>query len=96
MSNARQQLVIFERVVDSATNALTPEVAQYLIALKFRQADLERMHALTLKRGAGYLTADEADEMEDYDRVGELLAILKSKARAALKKSTPPIGRSKI
>jgi hypothetical protein len=43
------------------------------------------MHALAARAREGSLTAAEEEETRNYERVGNLLALLKSKARQRLK-----------
>ena len=47
------------------------------------------MHELALKAQEGKLTPAEEFDIENFERVGTLLAILKSEARQLLKRSTP-------
>jgi len=45
------------------------------------------MHALANKARAGILTLEEQIELDNYERVGHVLSLMKSKARKALKKT---------
>lgn len=83
----RNEVTIFERLVDSGKEALSPAAARYILALEFRPEDRERMHELSRKAQEGELSADDEVEMDSYERVGHLLSIMKSKARKALKNS---------
>ena len=49
--------------------------------------DQSRMRLLSEKNRAGELTQDEAEELDNFIRVGDLLAILQSKARQRLKRA---------
>ena len=45
------------------------------------------MHELAEKARAGALTLEEHIEMDNYERVGHVLSLMKSKARKSLKKA---------
>ena len=63
----------------------SPEAAQALLALDFSPADLKRMKKLSAKARKG--TLNQADEQlaDAYERIGGLLAVLKSKTRVSLR-----------
>ena len=61
-------------------------VAQGILQLAFPPNDVDRMHELSAKARAGTLSPDEDSEMDNYERVGAQLSILKSKARQVLKR----------
>jgi hypothetical protein len=78
-------VAILGRVLQPDKPTLPPEAARALLALEFGQEDRERMHQLALKAQEGRLTAQEEVELENYRRVGNLLSMMKSKARKSLK-----------
>ena len=80
---------IFGRVIDPASPALTPAAAEGLLSLGYSEADHARMAELAAKSNAGTLTPAERRELEGYVFVGDLLSMLKSKARLSLRKHTP-------
>jgi hypothetical protein len=82
------EAVIFGRVLESDREKLPVNVARYILRLGFRPEDRERMHQLAEKARAGTLTPAEQEEIDNYDRVGHLLSVLKSRARKALKKAS--------
>jgi len=45
------------------------------------------MHVLAEKARAGALSLEEHIEMDNYERVGHVLSLMKSKARKSLKKA---------
>jgi hypothetical protein len=67
---------------------LSPTAARALLKIEFDERDRKRMHELALKVQMGTLTSDELNDIENYERVGTMLAILKSKARKVLKRTT--------
>lgn len=68
---------------------LSPEVARYLLHIDFRETDRQRMRDLVEKHRLGTLTKEEDSELNSYIHVGNLLAILKSKARRSLREPPP-------
>ena len=74
------------RIVQPEKGDLPLGVARTFLKYGFNQEDQDRMHALLEKSRAGTLTAEENDEMDDYERVAHLLGMLHSNARKALKK----------
>jgi hypothetical protein len=78
---------LWGRLLDPVKADLSPEAARYLLNLQFPQSDLDRMQALAEKVRAGSLTIEEHIEMDNYERVGYVLSLMKSKARKSLKKT---------
>jgi hypothetical protein len=56
-----------------------------ILQLDFQPADKRRMESLAMKSSDGVLTRAERDEIEAYNHIGHLLALLQSKARLLLK-----------
>ena len=71
---------IFARLWEGE-KGLTVPVARHILKLTFRESDQARIHELAQKNQKGELTRAEVDELDDYIRAGDLLAILQSKAR---------------
>ncbi len=78
---------ILLRLFEEDHDLLTPEAAQYFLRMNFPPSDRQRMDGLAEKARQGNLTAAEQEELDCYCHVGELLALLQSKARLALKES---------
>lgn len=79
-----REAAIWARLMDSQSQDLAPEAARYLLSLGFGQRDQARMQELADRSQAGILTEDEATELDSYLHVGNLLAVMQSKARLAL------------
>jgi hypothetical protein len=75
---------ILARVIAPAEEGLSPEAARSILRWKFPQADVEQMTNLSQKANAGTLTSEEQEELDSYERVGHLVAIVQSKARCCL------------
>ena len=84
------EAAILSRVIDAETPSLAPDAARSILALDFQAADRERMEFLSAKAAEGTLTSAEREEIESYNHVGHLLALLQSKARLSLKKAGLP------
>jgi hypothetical protein len=65
------------------------EAAEFLLAMDFDEADRQRMLQLAEQSEAGTLTDDERTEFDGYLHVGNLLAVIRSKARRALDNRHP-------
>src|SRR4051794_24235411 len=74
------EAAIFAEIWDRSPSRLTVPVARYLLTLQF--SDDERQHVVELVRRnlEGGLSATEVVEMDNYLKVGDLLALLQSKA----------------
>lgn len=81
------EAAIFGRLIDLESKNLTPEVAQSILRMSFPESDRARMQELASKSQEGTLTLHEQVELENYNRVGDLLSLWHSKARLVLKKS---------
>ena len=79
------EAAIWARLIESQPEDLTPEAARYFLRLKFTEGDQARMQALADKSQAGTLTEGEAREFDSYLHIGNLLAVMQSKARLALR-----------
>jgi hypothetical protein len=67
---------------------LSPRVARAILKLSFCKEDVTRMRELSAKARAGTLTSEEDAAMDNFERAGSILSILKSKARQVLKRPT--------
>jgi hypothetical protein len=81
-----REAAIWARLMQAQGDDLSPEVAEYLLSFAFGENDRERMHQLAERSESGALTAEEQQEFDSYLHVGNLLAVIQSKARAALRR----------
>lgn len=79
---------IFSRVLQPDRGSLPVAAARAILELGFSQDDQERMRALSAKARDGSLSADEQAEINNYERVGHMLALMKLKANRSLKERT--------
>jgi hypothetical protein len=64
---------------------LSAEAARAILRLDFDETDRKRMNHLAAKNRAGQITAAEEEELDNFIHVGQVLGILKAKARRVLK-----------
>lgn len=84
-SKETTEAAIFGRVFVNGKQTLPPALARHLLGLRFAPEDEARMHELAAKNQAGRISPEELRELDSYIKVGDLVAILQSKARKALK-----------
>jgi hypothetical protein len=85
LRNDTSEAAIFARLWDSPEHGLTRALARHVLKLSFAAQDLQRMHQLARKNQAGILSDEEREALDNYVIVGDLIAILQSKARKLLK-----------
>jgi hypothetical protein len=81
---AENEVTILARFLDSDNGLLPRDVARYILDHQISARDKARMHDLAVRNQADALTAVEKEELAAYGKAGDLLAILKSKARRTL------------
>jgi hypothetical protein len=79
------EVAIFSRILEPDHATLSAAAARALLTLSFSPTDRERMRQLSAKAQEGSLTPAEQAELNNYERVGHILALMKSKARCSLK-----------
>ena len=75
---------IFDRLIDPSNPTLSADAARAILDLDYPPQDHARVAELAAKSNEGNLTEQERDELESYVFVGDLLSMLKSKARISL------------
>lgn len=83
--SAPMEAEILTRVIEPEVPGMTPDAARSVLALGFAPSDLDRINALAEKARQGILSSDEQSELDSYERVGHLLALLQAKARSSLR-----------
>jgi hypothetical protein len=84
MVAAGDSATIFRRVIDPERGSMSPELARFMLDLDFPPADHARFEELSAKAQEHDLAAHEADELDSYLHVDNLLAILRLKAERSL------------
>lgn len=72
--------------MEARKDGLSPEAAEYLLSIGFAESDRKRMEQLAHCSEAGILTEEERAEFDSYLHIGNLLAVMQSKARVALRR----------
>lgn len=84
--SANREPGIWARLMQSSGDQLLPEAAEYLLSIRFADSDVDRMRQLAERSETGDLTREERAEFDSYLHVGNLLAVIQSKARLALRR----------
>ncbi len=79
---------ILARIIDPNESSLPADLARSILTFEFPPEDRDRMSVLAEKARQGTLTTEEQTEIDCYERVGNFLSLLKSKARRSLKQLT--------
>jgi hypothetical protein len=82
----RNGVSILNRLIRSDRRTLPVTAARAILKINFDDDDRRRMRELSQKARDGTLSAEEQDEIDSYELVGHLLALMHSKARQSLKK----------
>ena len=82
---ATTEVTIWEMILRPRFGTMTSATAKSILELAIPESEHERMKLLLAKAKAGSLTRDEALDLDEYERAGNVLSILKAKARRVLK-----------
>src|SRR5258708_7962550 len=88
--DATSEVAIFGRLIKAYKSDLLRELARCILTLGFDDKDQSRMSELAERNQDGRLSCEGKEELENYVKVGHLLARLHSKARRALKARKTP------
>jgi hypothetical protein len=75
---------ILSRLLDMRAANLTPAAAEFLLTIRFPEVDIARMDSLSDLAQQGMLSTDRQAELDSYIHVGNLLALMQSRARRLL------------
>jgi hypothetical protein len=89
------EIAILSRVLQHDKPSWSTSTAKAILELDFEETDKERMHELSAKARQGTLTRREQAELDNFERVGHLIGLLRSKARRSLKARHRTNGKSK-
>jgi hypothetical protein len=81
-----REAAIWARLMRAQEDELPPDAAEFLLSIDFEEGDRQRMSRLAERSEAGTLTVEEQAEFDSYLHIGNLLAVMQSKARLALKR----------
>jgi hypothetical protein len=78
------EVTILARILSNENGQLPDDLARYILDLGFSERDKARMHELAVRNQEDALSPAEKEELFAFGKAGDLLAILKSKARRTL------------
>jgi hypothetical protein len=78
-------IAILDQLADLDVRSISPDTAQTLLKLRFDEYHHERFNLLTAKAREASLTPSEQEDLDEYIQTADILAIVQSKARQALK-----------
>ena len=78
---------ILARAIDPARPDFSVEAARSISKIDFAPDDHAKMRLLAAKARNGTLTNEDRMALENYERVNNLLGILRSKARRSIKRA---------
>lgn len=78
------EVTILARVLSNGRGQLPHDIARYVLKLSFSDRDKARMHDLVVRNQDDALTAEEKEQLLAFGKAGDVLGILKSKARRTL------------
>ena len=81
------QADILGRALELRRSDLSPEVAQFLLAIELSPEDRQHLDLLAERARRGTLSEQEEIDLEEFRRAGRLVEFLKLRARQALLKS---------
>ena len=87
ITNPNTEAAILARVVQIGEDKMSRGAAEYLLSIRFGERDTARMNELSELARQGKLTNEEQAELDSYIHVGNLLAVMQSKGRRALRGS---------
>jgi hypothetical protein len=83
-ASKNSEIAIFVRLIKAEMGDMSPELAQFILALGFDDEDEARMRELTEKSQRGSLSSEDQAEIRNFVSAGRSLALLHSKARESL------------
>ena len=87
----KRERAIWAKLLQAQGAPLSPESAEAVLSIDFKRDERTRVERLAERSEAGRLTDEKRAEIEGYLRIGNLLAVMQSRARLALGRK-PPVG----
>jgi len=76
---------IWEMILHPHFGDMSPETASAIMGFSIPDIERARMKALLAKAKAGTISREESLDLDEYERAGNMLSVLKAKARRILK-----------
>jgi hypothetical protein len=87
-SVVQHESALWRRLVEPDWDALTPDVARYLLRIEFTDDERDRVSELSAKARAGSLSEPEGRELDSFIRAANTLTIWHAKAQQFLNQSS--------
>jgi hypothetical protein len=85
---ATTETAIWERILRPTGGEMSKRTAEEILQLSISEDDRTKIRALLAKAKAGKISPSEELDLNEYERCGNVLSILKAKARRVLKSKT--------
>ena len=85
---ATTEAAIWERIIRPDGGEMSKDTARAILRFTISDDDRESMNAMLAKAKAGRISPAEELELDEFERCGNVLSILKAKARRILKSRT--------
>lgn len=82
-------LAMLEQIADLDAKSISRETARHLLELSFSTEHQQRVAELSQRARDGSLAPAERAELDEFIHVADLVAVLQSRARQALKRTHP-------
>jgi hypothetical protein len=76
---------LLDQLAALTAHSISPETARILLELRFHGSHHERFNQLSTKAQEDSLSPSEQEELDDYIRTADVLAVIQSRARQALR-----------
>jgi hypothetical protein len=84
-AGANSESAIWSRLVEMRHEPISAETARYLLSFRLSEADHSRMQELMDKSNEGTLTREDEAEFDSYLNIADLLTVMHSQARLAMR-----------
>lgn len=86
ITSPNTEAAILARAIEVEKGDLSRSAAEFLLSVRFGEHDVSRMNELSELARQGKLTPQQQAELDSYIHVSNLLAVMQSKGRSALKR----------
>lgn len=86
-ASANSESAIWARLIETQNEPISADTARFLLAIRLSEVDQTRMQELMDKSNEGTLTAEDEAEFDSYLNIADLLTVMHSQARTALRGS---------
>jgi hypothetical protein len=84
---ATTEVTIWEMILRPHFGEMSPRTAKTILDMGIPETERARMKALLAKAKLGTISPDESLDLNEYERAGNILSILKAKARRVVSRN---------